>query len=526
MSNLLSLIKIEFTKSFSGLFVKKNKTNKPRPVLFIFILLAVLFIGISFLYNFLFLYLLKEGGGKLEIGVLLFASFASMLIFVSSIHQTRSIFIGDDYDLLATLPIKKRDIIASKILNLYIVELLFSLVFLVPNGIVVVVLSGNVGLMLISFMLSIIIPIVPIAIASLLSLLITMMTARFKYGNFLSILFYAVFIASMSLMGFFMRNTNPTAMTNMNNVIKWFNPSLLLLELAFNQNLLFLILFAASNIVLLLVTILIYSLLFDKLHSLVTSIKMKNVYVRKELKIQNEFKTLFNIELKRLINTKLHFINGVMGPLMSLIMVPVAIFSTLSVREIPEAVDYYNLLIVPSLLTVAMWIASISNPSASSISIEGKTFWISKTLPISYKKYMYAKLLITYVLFIPASLIVSTIIVVFFHFDVFEIIMTYLIPIVFSILCGLIGLICNVKHPKFKWKNEQEVVKNAAAIIFTMLLGFFISLSLGGLLIGLVFFNKIFAYALTLSVLVVITIVCYAYLNSIFAKRIEAMEDL
>ena len=523
MSNLLSLIKIEFAKSFSGLFSRKN--NKPRPILFIIILVGLLSFGLSFLYNFIFIMMIHDGGLPIENGILLFASFASMMIFISSINQARSIYIGDDYELLASLPIKKRDIISSKIFNLYIVEFLFSMVFMVPNGIIIVAFSHNVGLMMISFMLAIVVPIVPIAIASLLSLLITMATARFKYGNIISFVFYALFIAAISLLGFVMRSTDPTVIVNMSNVVKWFNPSLLILELAFSQSMLFLLVFVGANILLLLVTILVFALLFDQLHTLVTSIRMKNVYVRKELKIQNEFKSLLSLEFKRLVNTKMYFINAIMGPLMAMIMIPLGVFSTLKIKEDPNAIEYYYKVIVPAAIATSMWVFSMSNPSASSISIEGKTFWISKTLPISLKKYMYAKLLLTYIIYIPSSIIVSTIIVVFFHFDALGIITSYLLPLVFILASGLIGLICNVKHPKFKWRNEQEVCKNSAAVGFTMLWGSIVSLGVGTHLIVLIFFNPLLAYLVALGELVVILIICWLYLNSIFFKKIDMMED-
>ena len=525
MTNLLSLIKIEFTKSFSGLFSRKGKRNRPRPVLFIFLMIGILITGLSFLYNFVFIMMLKDASLPVENGIILFASFASMMIFISAINQARSIYIGEDYDLLASLPIKKRDIIASKIFNLYLVELLFSLVFMVPNGIVIIIFSGHVWSMMISFLLAIIIPIVPIAIASLLSLLITLVTARFKYGNFISFIFYAVFIASFSILGFFMRSSDPTMLMNMSNVIKWFNPSLLFLELAFNQSMLYLLVLVGSNIGLLLVTVFVFVMLFDKLHLLVTSVRMQNVYVRKELKIKNEFKTTLGLELKRLVNTKMYFINSIMGPLLALIMIPLGIISTMRIKEDPNAVQYYNQIIVPAGITTLMWILSISNPSACSISIEGKTFWISKTLPISLRKYMYAKLLLTYIIYIPSSIIASTIIVVFFHFDALGIIMTYVMPIIFVLISGLIGLICNVKHPKFKWRNEQEVCKNSLAVGLTMLWGSIVSLSVGTQLIVLTFINPVLAYLLGMGTLIVVLLICWFHLKTIFIKRIEAMED-
>ena len=130
-----------------------------------------------------------ESGIPVETTIILFAALTSMLTFVSSINQSKSIYIGDDYDLLITLPLKKSHIVASKIITLYTIELLFSLAILIPNGIMLMVLAHDAVLMLISFMLAFLIPVVPIAIAALISLGLTLLTARFKHGNFINIIF-------------------------------------------------------------------------------------------------------------------------------------------------------------------------------------------------------------------------------------------------------------------------------------------------------------------------------------------------
>ena len=328
------------------------------------------------------------------------------------------------------------------------------------------------------------------------------------------------------MMGFFMGRGNAQMFANVGGVVKWFNPLLLLIELSLSDSYLYLLIFVGASIAILIITVLVFASLFSLLHELVSSIKMKNVYVRKELKIKNEFKTLLGIEFKRLFNSKMYFLNGVMGAMMCVLMTILSIISTTPIAADPNAAEYFNILIVPIMIAIMMFILSISNPSCSALSIEGKSFWLAKTLPINMKKYMYAKILVTYIIFIPASMISSTIVVVFYHNDILGCVMAYVIPIIAILLFGVIGLINNVKHPKFKWKNEQEVVKNSVAVTFTMLFGFLISIVLGTVLIVVSIWSTLIAYIVVSIVLIVLFIICLTHLRKIFVSRINAMEDL
>ena len=526
MSSFLMLTKLEFSRTFANLFNRKNRKSKPKPLLFVLLALGLLFVGVSFIYNFAIIGMLVYEDLPLEIGIKIFASLASMMTFVSSVNHSKSIYIGEDYDLLITLPLKKRDIISSKLFAFYMTELLFSAITMIPCGIVIIILTQNVKFMLLAFLLAFFIPIVPLTIASIFSLLVTMLVARFRHANIISFLLYFLFITSLSMAGFFINTGKGAAISAMGDVIKWFNPSLLFVELAISDSMLYILIFIGINIVVFALTVVIFSLAFSKLHDLVTSIKMKNTYVRKQLKIKDEFKTLFGIEIKRLVNSKMYLINSIIGAIMAIVSTTLTLISTRAVREDPNAIYYYDLLIGPIGILVLMFIISISNPSCCAISMEGKNFWMSKTLPISLKKYMKAKLLITYIFHIPASIICSTVIVIFYHNDVFACIMTYLIPIVMVLISGVIGLTMNVKHPKFKWKNEQEVVKNSVSVLFTMLFGFLISTNVGAITISLIALVNVYVgYSVGLALLVIILIICYSYLNKIFVKRIEDMED-
>lgn len=447
-------------------------------------------------------------------------------MFISSINQARGIYIGRDYDLLISLPIKKSDIVFSKIITLYVIELLFSLGLLVPNGIMVVSLTGDVITMLLAFLLAFFVPIIPLVIASIISLFVTLLTARFKYGNIITALLYFPFILGLSLMGTLFNNSSASMFASIGGVFKWFNPSLILVELAITQSYLYLLLFVVSNLVLLLIAVILFAIFYSKLHDLVTSVKMKASYVRKDLKIKNEFATLLSIDLKRLVNSKMYLLNSLTGAVMTIFAVVICYISTRTIPDIPEAKESFYHIIVPVFITVIMFTLSISNPSCSSISIEGNTFWLSKTLPISLKKYMLSKLCITYIFYIPSSLIASTIVVIFYHHSVLDSVMVYLFPLISVLLVAIIGLIYNVKHPKFKWQNEAEVVKNALPVLFTMLMGMLITIVMGTLVIVGSLLNPLLFYLVGLASLIIVTIICYIYLSKIFEKKIWQMEEL
>ena len=64
-------------------------------------------------------------GESLVYSTILMAGLTSLLTFSTSVFKVKSIFIGKDYEMLSAMPISKNAIIASKIINLYLLELLY-----------------------------------------------------------------------------------------------------------------------------------------------------------------------------------------------------------------------------------------------------------------------------------------------------------------------------------------------------------------------------------------------------------------
>ena len=535
-SNLLMLISIEIKKFFSG-FNSKGKKARQTPILYVGLLILFLSLIASAGYSFLVIFPFKNQGIDPSAAVSVFAGIAALLIFMTTMSQARSIYIGDDYDLLTTLPIRKRDIVIAKISTMYGMELLFSLVIMVPHGIIHIVMGSDFSLFLISLLLGFTLPIVPIAIAILLSLLVTMGTAKFKYGNTISTILYALLIVGFSAMSMIIGNMRDDSVatstfSNIGNVIKWVNPSYFFVELALFSNKLYILAYVGVNLVVAIGSILFIALLFDKLHEIVSSTSMKKDYVRKDLKNKGEGKLLLSLEFKRLINSKLYFVNTIMGSIMAILGSGVFIFTfTNAMKDVsdPQALSAMKLLFVPIYIATFCLILGISSPTTGVINIEGKNFWLTKSLPINYKKLLHAKLLFAWILTIPAALIISTVTVIFSHETVFDVIFAYVIPILYIIFISVLSLIVAIHHPKLKWNSEAEAVKNSVTVVICMFVGFGITSIVGGIVIPLsiIFPNYTYlAYIGASLTLLIPTIPCYIYLNKYFGKRIDLIEDL
>lgn len=535
MNNLTLLLKIEFQKFLSSFKTKNKKKVTSMPIFYVALLIGGLAALAAFGYSFIFVTPFVQAEVDSSPAVSIFAGITSLFVFMTAMNQARGIYIGDDYDFLSSLPIKKKHIVASKIIFLYVFELVFSFIIMVPHGIAQIVIAHNVSLFLICLLLAFTLPIVPIAFAVVISLLVTLLTAKFKSANFVFVILYAIIIAAFSGMSMIIsRMSKDQAAANfstMGNVLQWVNPSYYFVELSFTGNKLFLLLYVGMTLAIAIVSVLFLALAFDKLHEIVSSVRMKKEYVRKDLKNKGEVRLFYSLEFKRLFNSKFYFTNTIMGSIMAIMGTTVFLVSMTQpfATASQEAIYYIKLLIGPIFVTTVMLILGLVTPTTGVINIEGKNFWLTKSLPIDYKKYMHAKLLFSWTLTIPAAIIASTIEVIFNHDVGWEIAFVYIIPIIFVIVSSLVGLIVAMDHPKLKWNSEAEAIKNSASVLIALIINVLLSFILGAGLIVIPAimpqFNYV-GYLATTVLLILFAVLLYSNLNKNFAKKIEEIEEL
>lgn len=114
--------------------------------------------------------------------------------------------------------------------------------------------------------------------------------------------------------------------------------------------------------------------------------------------------------------------------------------------------------------------------TATSISLEGKNWWIVKTLPLSAKAVMDAKILMNLLLMLPFYLVSEVLLILALRPGILDILWLFLIPAVIILFSCVYGLAVNLHFPVMDWENEASIVKQSLSATLGGMGGFVLSI--------------------------------------------------
>lgn len=423
------------------------------------------------------------------IPVLFFMVAFSMNLVVGIYRAKATIYRESDLDLVSAFPLSGTDIVASRVFRLYFDNLVVGMAVLVPAFLVYGIMTGGGALFFISIIpICIISPILPTAIASWIGIIFAAIISRNRHKVLTEvILALVIVIGTFAFSGVISAKTGlgTTSITasekkemdeqmkaemaaaiadKMSGIEHTFPPVKLVSDVLQNVKFLGILIYALISVAVILPTVMVIGRNFFSISRKLFSTRDHKEYRMEELKKQSVMTALVKKEAARYFSSGIYVSNTIVNPVMALILAVALGFIDLnkivaSAGKLPVDINANNS--IPFLLALLYCMMTIS---ASSVSMEGKNWWIMRTLPISAKEILGAKLLFN-MIFIAPFYIVSEIIMLFtVNAGFLERIWLILIPgltIVFSIL---FGLFLNLKFPKFDWENEVEVVKQSAAV--------------------------------------------------------------
>ena len=414
------------------------------------------------------------------------------------------LFEGNDYEMLQSLPVSQRDIIASKLLIVYIFSFCFACVMMLP-GMVVHVLSTHAYIQFVFGIVSLVfVPVMPIGIAIIFGVGILYVASFAKHTTVLKILLSVLLFIGLMIGIYLLQSVDGLSTVMGLQMLRIYPPSLIFLK----SN----ILYACMSFV---VSMLIFYMLtwkYEVLHKLST--KHRVIYHDATFKHHSVFHALYQKELKRFFGSYLAVINQgfgvimlVTGSVLLVLVPPTILFSMLKVSQIPvNVVDYIPLVIAGML--------AFTFPSASSLSLEGKNLWIIQTAPIKMKDIIFSKISVTLSLHLIGY--VCAIIAVFLRFSlsVEQMITVLLIPLAYSIFTAILGFALDYRFANYSWDNEVVPIKQNLQVGLTMLVSLFM-VGLPILLSTILFMNLYFAMYLVASILFIVSVILFVFLSRI-----------
>lgn len=481
MINIWRLTKIQLLSSFGlnkALHARDRRERRNMLLMSIGIMIGMLIIaGVSFGYSYA-MALGFEQIGRLELLLAIMMAVTSVVGFFTTIYKASGVlFDFKDYDLVMSLPIKTSHVVASRVLQLYGLNLFFTMIVMLPAGVVYAIKINPNPLYYVLFLITLLcIPLVPIIAATIIGALISWISSRFRGSRVISIvLTFAVIIAF--LVGSSQLDGNEQMLVDMgaqmaDMIYKLYPLTSMYVDAVCSYQMGAFLLFVAISVMAFVLFSIVLGTRFKAIHTGLTTSRASSKYQMKSLQASTPFRALYQKELRRYFSSSLYVMNTSIGMILLLVMSISLLFigseELGQLIEVPELSVYLGRL---APLFVSLFIV-LSCTSACSISLEGRNMWILKSSPVPKLTILLSKVAVNLTITVPILVISCTMLVFSLHTGWVESLLLFVIPLLYACYIAMAGVLVNLKFPKMEWTSEVTVIKQSAAVLVSMLIGF------------------------------------------------------
>lgn len=483
------LLKTRLAYMFTGL-AKQTKRGKAAGigmlVLTIVLLAYLAFIvaGVSFLIFFVSCRVMCDNGYT-DVYFAIAALLSFLMGFLTTVTAAKTqVFESGDNEMLLAMPIPHRAIILSRLASLLVVEYVSQLLVVVPCAIAYIVFYGiqpvTAALFVLGFLL---LPLITLTVSCFVGWLISLITSRLgRLKNIFSIMLYILFFGAYFLGYSHLFSTDIDVLVDnisaflepIAHGIRAYAPPMMWLGRGIAGSPLYFLLFAASAIIPALLMLWIMSRTFVSMASRGKH-TVRGKYTAADAKVSGLRGTLVSKELARTFSSPGYLMNISGGLILTVVAV---IFSVVKADMVAELMTLSPVIprLAPAIVAaVTAALASMNTMSATSISIEGKTLWILKSLPICGADVLRAKMLAHMIFCTPPPLIAALVIGVSAGVGAVHIFLIILLSLAVNALFASFGLIINLLMPRFDWVNETAVAKQGGSTVVAMFSNMFIA---------------------------------------------------
>jgi len=236
-------------------------------------------------------------------------------------------------------------------------------------------------------------------------------------------------------------------------------------------NILAFLAFIVFSVVLFIIFVAIVSWKYVSINSALTSHATKSNYVLTEFKTDSPLKALYKKEIRRYLSSALYIMNTGIGYILMIVMSASILLVNPDKLEISLQIPGLKNMLTTLAPLIISTMACLMSTTVSSISLEGKQWWIVTSLPVNTKKIFDSKILVNLTLAIPSTLLSSTLLAFALRFDFFSCLLLYITPITYVLFVSVLGITINANMPSFNWDNEAYVIKQSGATLIAMLIG-------------------------------------------------------
>lgn len=540
MGKLVSLLKASMTEGMSLFTIGRRSKNgkKKSPVLPIF--LAII-IGFSiFSYANIMLDSLEESGTGFVM-LTLFVLITAALTLIEGVYKAGSLLFNcKDDSLMFSLPIKKSTVLFVRVFKLYVFEVAYNTLFMLPAMLAYALRVGvDWTFFLASVAALIFLPVIPIVLACIIGGAVTGVSSHFKMKNLAQIILTtAVLLGVLAVVGNLESLMTELAKhaTSVNDLLtKLYYPAGAYVGMVTDFNWLNFVIFLGINVALFGLMVLVLGKIYFRINSRAKVVKAGARKLEYEVKKHSVVGAIVRKELNKFIDTPVFVINAGFGLVLFLVATIIISINFDSLAGFlkgygVEAADGFGEIAKnfgPALLFGLLIMASLmSSITSSVISLEGRAFNILKTLPVKPITIIMSKVLSAVLIMMPFILAGDIVMFVRFDFSVLQILLILLASFILPMVAEMIGVAMNLKYPKMNATSDAEVVKQSTSSMVATFVGMGMTMLSAYLIIVTISSGMPMDLVLAIGVLIyaVLFVLLAIYLKKIGTKKFYQIE--
>ncbi|MCD2348839.1 putative ABC transporter permease subunit [Clostridium guangxiense] len=444
--------------------------------------------------------------------VLNYSCMAFVIFFFGVFYVMNIFYFSKDIDYLLPLPIKPETIIASKFVVTLLYEYFIEGIILIPCTLIYGInSSANPLFYVYSVILMAFLPILPLCVALLLSIVIMPLVNLSKSKDLFKVLagiIGIVFAFGFNIFANGMNGRNSSEFSNnIGNLSKKigsiFPGGRIAADALINSSnfygFLQLIIFVLINILSFVIILSLSKAFYLKgvvglsesgsKRKTMNKEELSRVVSRKSVVMSYTIK-----ELKLLVRTPAYFINCVMPDIIYPLIIIMPMFFSSSQKNGPSKDQLLSLFNgssnYPIIMSIAaafgVFIGAMNCVTCTSISREGDNFFIMKYIPVPYKQQITAKILSGIIIALGGHILFVITAVIVMKLPMYLAILCIILGVFGIAFSATIGILIDIMMPKLEWDNEQKAVKQNLNVLFAVIP----ALAMGAATIAIVVFSK------------------------------------
>ncbi|MBR5227388.1 MAG: ABC transporter permease [Clostridia bacterium] len=478
----ISIINEDLAKRTASKFKMLNYNS----ITIIIMSILVILIGLS--VNMIAEELAKKGATFIVLAIM--GATTVLLMLMNTIYKSQGmLFDSKDNNMLLSMPIEKKVILAERIIKLMLTQYIWGALFIIPATVVYIKYEGlSVGILITTLVMLFFMPILPIVVGTILGYIVKIISSRFKNKNLIqiitSIIIFILFYVVFGKISEYIQNVTTMDTEIFEFLKKLYYPIGLYAECVYKVDYIKLLQIIIINIIPFILFILFFSIEYFNIISKLSENHAKSNYVIKDVTCKSLFMTLLTKEAKRYFRSSIYLLNTITGPVMLLIASIFIAFKGLDMNTLKNVEGMTDEMLSGLIAYIPMFIfllvtftVSMTNISASSISYEGKNIFTLKALPIKVKDIFNVKILFHCLI----VLIPTIFAIVISSFVLKQSILSTLIMIVAAIcqtvFFAIVGLVINLYMPKIS-TDDVSVVKQSASSFLSIIIGILVAVGI------------------------------------------------